>query len=85
MLFMTWQLQDAKARFCELVDTTIRHGPQIVSRRGVDAVVVVAVEEWRRLRDSARPSLKELLLGNGPRFENLTEDRRVFRRRRPVD
>jgi antitoxin Phd len=82
---MTWQLQDAKARFSELVDTTIRDGPQVVSRRGVDAVVVVPVEEWRRLRESARPSMKELLLGNGPRFENLTEARRAFRRRQPVD
>lgn len=81
---MTWQLQDAKARFSELVDTTIRHGPQVVSRRGIDAVVVVPVEEWRRLQHSARPSLKDLLLGNGSRFENLTKARRVFRRRRPV-
>jgi antitoxin Phd len=81
---MTWQLQDAKARFSELVDATIKDGPQIVTRRGIETVVLVPVEEWRRLQHSARPSLKELLLGPGPHFENLVPRQRIFRRRRPV-
>lgn len=82
---MSWQLQDAKARFSELVDATIENGPQIVTRRGIETVVLVPVEEWRRLQKSARPSLKELLLGPGPRFENLVPQRRTFRRRPPVE
>jgi len=82
---MAWQLQDAKARFSELVKDTLQHGPQTVTRRGVETVVVVPVEEWRRLRNAARPSLKELLLGPGPRFENLVPPRRAFRRRPPVE
>ena len=82
---MAWQLQDAKARFSELVKDTLKHGPQTVTRRGVETVVVVPVEEWRRLRNAARPSLKELLLGPGPRFENLVPPRRTFRRRPPVE
>jgi len=82
---MAWQLQEAKARFSELVDTTIKNGPQIVTRRGIETVVVVPVEEWRRLQVSMRPSLKELLLGPGPRFENLVPPRRSFRRRAPVE
>jgi antitoxin Phd len=82
---MAWQLQDAKARFSELVDTTIKEGPQVVTRRGVEAVVLVPVEEWRRLQDSVRPNLKELLLGPGPRFEDLVPQRRIFRRRPPVE
>jgi len=82
---MAWQLQDAKARFSELVKDTLKHGPQTVTRRGVETVVVVPVEEWRRLRNAARPSLKELLLGPGPRFENLVPPRRAFRRRPPVE
>jgi antitoxin Phd len=82
---MPWQLQDAKARFSELVDTTIKEGPQVVTRRGVEAVVLVPVEEWRRLQDSVRPNLKELLLGPGPRFEDLVPQRRIFRRRPPVE
>ena len=44
-----WPVQDAKARFSELLDASIRDGPQVVTRRGVETVVVVPVEEWRRL------------------------------------
>ena len=81
---MGWQLQDAKARFSELVDATIEKGPQIVTRRGIETVVLVPIEDWRRLQESTRPSVKELLLGPGPRFDNLIPQRRSFRRRPPV-
>lgn len=81
---MSWQLQHAKARFSELVDATIKDGPQVVTRRGIETVVLVPIEDWRRLRESTRPSVKELLLGPGPRFDNLIPQRRSFRRRPPV-
>jgi antitoxin Phd len=81
----SWQVQDAKARFSELLDATIKNGPQVVTRRGIETAVLVPVEEWRRLQDSARPSLKELLVGPGPRFENLIPERRSFRRRPTVE
>ena len=81
---MGWQLQDAKARFSELVDATIEKGPQIVTRRGIETVVLVPIEDWRRLQESTRPSVKELLLGPGPRFDNLIPQRRSLRRRPPV-
>jgi prevent-host-death family protein len=77
-------VQDAKARFSELLDATIKNGPQMVTRRGIETAVLVPIKEWRRLQDSARPSLKELLLGSGPRFENLVPERRTFRRRPTV-
>lgn len=83
---MTWTVQDAKARFSELLDRAIKRGPQIVTRRGVETAVIVPIEEWRRLQQAARPSLKELLLGAGPRFENdWILPRRPIRRRIPVD
>ncbi len=80
-----WQVQDAKARFSELLDAAIKNGPQVITRRGIETAVLVAIEEWRRLQDSARPSLKAVLLGPGPRFENLIPERRNFRRRPPVE
>jgi antitoxin Phd len=80
-----WQVQDAKARFSELLDAAIKKGPQVVTRRGIEAAVLVPIQEWRRLQDSARPSLKELLIGSGPRFENLIPRRRAFRRRPSVE
>jgi antitoxin Phd len=82
---MTWQLQDAKARFSELVDATLEKGPQVVTRRGVEAVVLVPIDQWRRLQSTARPSLKELLLAPGPRFEGLIPPRRSLHRRKPIE
>ena len=80
-----WQVQDAKARFSEFLDATIKNGPQMVTRRGVETAVLVPIQEWRRLQNSARPTLKELLMGPGPRFENLIPERRRFRRRATVE
>ncbi len=80
----TWQLQEAKARFSALVDTTLENGPQIVTKRGVEAVVVVPYEQWRSLEQSGKPrNLKEWLLAPEPRFELPTLPPRYFRRRPP--
>jgi prevent-host-death family protein len=44
-----WLLQDAKARFSELVRRARSEGAQHVTVRGRDAVVAVAADEFRRL------------------------------------
>lgn len=46
----TWQLQEAKNRFGEVVDLALREGPQQVSRHGKKAVVVLSYEEFDRLK-----------------------------------
>ena len=45
----TWKLEDAKNQFSKLVQHARRNGPQVVTRHGREAVVVMAVEEYRRL------------------------------------
>ena len=65
----TWPVQDAKARFSEFLEASLKKGPQIVTKRGVEAAVLVPIEEWRRLQSAARPTLKELLLAEAPRAE----------------
>jgi antitoxin Phd len=57
-------------------------GPQIVTKRGVEAAVLVPVDEWRRLQAAARPSLKQLLLADTPRFTPLAKARGQAKRRR---
>ena len=47
-----WLLQDAKARFSELVRKVRSEGPQHVTVHGRDEVVVIAAEEFRRLKGS---------------------------------
>jgi antitoxin Phd len=81
----SWQVQDAKARFSEFLDATIKKGPQIVTRRGVEKAVLVPIEEWRHLARAARPGIKDLLLGPGPRFEDLVPRPRKLKRRPPVE
>jgi len=65
----TWPVQDAKARFSEFLDACLVEGPQMVTRRGAEAAVLVPVQEWRRLQSAARPSLKQLLLSDQARAD----------------
>lgn len=57
-----WQLQDAKARFSELVRAAQERGPQTVTVRGEPAVVVLSQRQYRSLRSrAARPGFTELM------------------------
>ena len=67
----TWQLQEAKSRFSELVEETLTHGPQTVTRRGVEAVVVISLAEFKRMKHGG---LKSVLL-NAPRGEPIDIER----------
>ena len=59
-------------------------GPQLVTKRGAEAAVLVDISEWRRLREAARPSLKDLLLAPVSRGElNIPE--RGLAKRRPLE
>jgi prevent-host-death family protein len=66
---MEWTLTEAKNRFSEVVKRALSEGPQRISRRGDDAVVVVAQDEYDRLT-GARPDFKKLLF-EGPDFDQL--------------
>jgi prevent-host-death family protein len=56
-----WSLQDAKAQFSELVRRTIAAGPQVVTRNGEDAVVIVSAAEYNRMQRPAKTSLARTL------------------------
>ncbi len=75
----SWPVNDAKARFSELLETTLAEGPQIVTKRGVETAVIVPIEQSRRMQERARPTLKELLLAPEPRFELDLSNRRQSR------
>ncbi len=79
-----WPVQDAKARFSELLDACVSEGPQVVTRRGTETAVLVPVDEWRRLQAAARPSLKQLLLADSARTDRLVPERGKARRRQAV-
>jgi prevent-host-death family protein len=72
---MTWQLQTAKQKFSELVSRAIEEGPQVVTRRGEEVVVVVSIDEYRRLRKrKPEPDFWDLLT-SGPSFDDLDLER----------
>ena len=79
-----WQVQDAKARFSEMLEISLAEGPQIVTRRGVETAVLVPIGQWRRLEKMTRPGLKDLLLAPEARTEDLTPPRPEYRSRTPV-
>ena len=79
-----WSVQDAKSRFSELLDTALAEGPQIVTRRGVDAAVLLPIEQWRGLERMTKPNLKELLLTSEARTDDLVPPRQRRHRRVPA-
>lgn len=80
----TWPVQDAKARFSEFLESCLKDGPQIVTKRGTQTAVLIPVVEWRRLQAAARPSLKALLLDTEARTESLVVPPRGKAKRRTV-
>ena len=77
----TWAVQDAKARFSELLETCLKEGPQLVTRRGSEAAVLVPAEQWQRLQRG--PTLQALLLAEQPRGNLNIPPRGRLRRRLP--
>lgn len=64
----SWQIQDAKQRFSEMIRAVEHDGPQIITRHGEEVAVVLDIDEYHRL---TRPSvdLTGLLLG-GPKLDD---------------
>jgi antitoxin Phd len=44
-----WQLQEAKNKFSEVVDEALKHGPQVITKRGVETVIVLSYAEYRQM------------------------------------
>jgi len=80
-----WPVQDAKARFSELLEASVKRGPQMVTKHGAETAVVISVAEWRRLQAAARPSLKAWLLSDKARGDLNIPPRSPMHVRPPVD
>jgi len=77
----TWHIQDAKARFSEFLGACVKDGPQLVTKRGVEAAVLVPIETWKRMQKTSKPSLKALLLADEGRGDLLIPKRGEAKRR----
>lgn len=58
---MSWQVQEAKRKFSALIQRALDEGPQIVTRRGEEIVVIISANEFRRLTGD-KPDFREFLL-----------------------
>jgi prevent-host-death family protein len=67
-----WQLQDAKARFSEVIRRAVDEGPQHVSVRGEPAAVVLSEEEYHQLT-AQRPSIVDHILAGDPWPDDLVD------------
>ena len=56
-----WSLQDAKARFSEVVRQSLEAGPQLVTRNGEDAVIVISVRDFNRITRPKSGSVARVL------------------------
>ena len=65
---MAWQLADAKNKFSEVFTKTIEEGPQFVTRRN-EEIVLISKDEYQRLTDEKRGFLEVLM--SGPSLEGL--------------
>jgi prevent-host-death family protein len=48
MMMSTWTVAAAKAKLSEVIDRALVDGPQTITRRGRETVIVVSAEEWQR-------------------------------------
>ena len=67
-----WQMQEAKARFAELVRQASKEGPQVVTYRGIDTAVVLSIEEYARLQPQKKSLVDHLF--SGPKFDDEIVD-----------
>ena len=65
-----WSVAEAKARLSELLDHAISDGPQAITRRGREVVIVVSVEEWHK-KSSRSGSLAQFLAASPLRDSGL--------------
>ncbi len=62
----TWQLQDAKNRFSEMFNKALSAGPQRITRRGKEAVILISEQQYLATQNrQTRPHLVDTLLA-GP-------------------
>ena len=80
----TWPVQDAKSRFSEFLQANLTAGPQLVTRRGIEAAVLVSAAQWHQLQANSQPSLKQVLQNSAGQDDLAIPQRSDAKRRPPV-
>ncbi len=78
----TWPLQSARSHFSEVVEAALKEGPQRVTRRGRDAVVIVSEAAWQQRSAPADAAFARHLLAFPAEATEFLPKRRPARIRR---
>ncbi len=79
-----WQVQDAKARFSEMLDHCLKEGPQVITKRGEEAAVLVPMNQWYKDADIPAPDLRTFLLEHSKGPELKLPSSKRLKRKQPV-
>ena len=80
----TWQIQEAKNNFSELIDKTLSEGPQTVTKHGTEVAVVMPIDQFRKLT-APKERLGDFLLNSPLRSSELVIERDLTAQLREVD
>ena len=80
----TWQIQEAKNKFSELIDKTLSEGPQMVTKHGTEVAVVMPIDQFRKLT-APKQRLGDFLLNSPLRNSELVIERDQSAQLREVD
>ena len=72
----TWQVQEAKTHFSEVIERAQSEGPQTITRHGRPRAVVLSADAYAALENrKPEPNFIDFLLDSGPKFEDFEIDR----------
>lgn len=77
----TWKTDELSAQFDDLLHETWAKGPQTVSSDGTVLAVVVHIDHWKLMQERTNPTIKEVLLGPGPRGDIPIPSRKGYKAR----
>jgi prevent-host-death family protein len=75
-----WTVASAKSHFSDVISLAVSQGPQVVTRNGIETVVIVSTAEWKQ-KTKRRGSLAEFLASSPLRNSDLKVERRQDRPR----
>ena len=76
-----WEADELSKHFDELLDATWATGPQLVAVEGTERAILVHIDHWKLIQERTKPTLKEALLGPGPRGDIPIPSRKGYRMR----
>ncbi len=76
---MSWQVQEAKQRFSEVLREATAGGPQMITKHGEEIAVVLSIDDYRQIVQPRRPLSEYLLAMPKGDYLDLPRDRSDFR------